>query len=202
MARKTKNTMTKIIKALATNDERIKTLTLGEGENAIEIHCKTYLPFIDMTAMVNDILDFVFLPVSEDSDELKYHPELISFAIDFEIINYFTDIILPDDGDKVYEFLKQTNIVSHITSAVPDATLEIIEAAMDAIEYKKQQMLKKGKFDTLLSGISGLVNSLGGYAENMTLSDIADQFPELKDQFGSLLTSLSNQNVAEESSAE
>lgn len=198
MAKKTKNTATKITKALSSTNENIKSFYIGDGEDKIEVHYKENLSLIEMTAMVNSVLGFVFLITSEDDDDMEYHPEFTNFAIEHSVINYFTDVVLPANADKAHEFLRKTNIASIVRSYIPDAVEEMTNVSVAAIEYKKQQMLKKSKFDSLLNGITSLISSLNGYTENIKIEDIASQFPDLKEQLSTFLKT----STAEEIPAE
>lgn len=198
MAKKTKNTATKITKALNSTNENIKSFYIGDGEDKIEVHYKENLSLIEMTAMVNSVLGFVFLIASEEDDDMEYHPEFTNFAIEHGVINYFTDVVLPANADKAHEFLRKTNIASIVRSYIPEAVEEMTNVSVAAIEYKKQQMLKKSKFDSLLDGITSLISSLNGYTENIKIEDIASQFPDLKEQLSTFLKT----STAEELPAE
>ena len=192
MAKKNKITAANIVKAMALEDTKSVTLVCGKGENAIEISVKARLSLPERASMIQDILEMVFITSPEGI--VVYHPEFKKFAFEYEIVNYFTDISLPVNGDKAWDFLEKTQIASHIVGVVRDNYIsEIISEANEMIEYRKEELLKKSKLDHVLDSFLELLGTAQGKTENLDISQIIayaqENAPELKDKLDNLLRS-------------
>ena len=192
MAKKVKITAANIIKAMGLEDEKKIILACGMNEDTVEISVKPRLSLPERANMIQDILSMVFIESSDG--EVVYHPEFKKFAFDYEIVNYFTDISLPVNSDKAWEFLSKTDIASRIANTVRDNYVgEIIAEANEAIEYRKQELLKRSKFDQVLGGLMGVLNVVQSKLQNLDLGQIAayiqENAPELKKDFDALLRS-------------
>lgn len=192
MAKKVKITAANIIKAMGLEDEKKIILACGINEDTVEISVKPRLSLPERANMIQDILSMVFIESSDG--EVVYHPEFKKFAFDYEIVNYFTDISLPVNSDKAWEFLSKTGIASRIANTVRDNYVgEIIAEANETIEYRKQELLKRSKFDQVFGGLMGVLNVVQSKLENLDLGQIAayiqENAPELKKDFDALLRS-------------
>lgn len=192
MAKKNKITAANIVKAMALEDTKSVALVCGKGENAIEISVKARLSLPERASMIQDILEMVFITSPEGI--VVYHPEFKKFAFEYEIVNYFTDISLPVNGDKAWDFLERTQIASHIVGVVRDNYIgEIISEANEMIEYRKEELLKKSKLDHVLDSFLELLGTAQGKTENLDISQIIayaqENAPELKDKLDNLLRS-------------
>lgn len=192
MAKKNKITAANIVKAMALEDTKNVVLVCGKGENAIEISVKARLSLPERASMIQDILEMVFITSPEGI--VVYHPEFKKFAFEYEIVNYFTDISLPVNGDKAWDFLERTQIASHIVGVVRDNYIsEIISEANEMIEYRKEELLKKSKLDHVLDSFLELLGTAQGKTENLDISQIIayaqENAPELKDKLDNLLRS-------------
>lgn len=192
MAKKNKITAANIVKAMALEDTKSVALVCGKGENAIEISVKARLSLPERASMIQDILEMVFITSPEGI--VVYHPEFKKFAFEYEIVNYFTDISLPVNGDKAWDFLERTQIASRIVEVVRDNYIgEIISEANEMIEYRKEELLKKSKLDHVLDSFLELLGTAQGKTENLDISQIIayaqENVPELKDKLDNLLRS-------------
>lgn len=192
MAKKNKITAANIVKAMALEDTKNVALVCGKGENAIEISVKARLSLPERANMIQDILEMVFITSPEGI--VVYHPEFKKFAFEYEIVNYFTDISLPVNGDKAWEFLEKTGIASHIANTVRDGYVgEIIAEANEMIEYRKEELLKKSKLDQVLDSFLEILGAVQGKTENLDIGQIVayakENAPELKEKLDALLRS-------------
>lgn len=189
MAKKTKITATTIAKAMELARNNSSTLLVGKGDSAVEILVKTRLSLSERAMMISDIVNMVFI---SDTDEIKYYPEFRKFAFDYNIINYFTNITLPADSDKASVFLETTGIANQIAQTSPDYIANIIDDAREAIEYRKQELIKKNKLDNVIDGVLGIVKSLNKETENIDLPQImefiSEYMPEFKGQVEHLIS--------------
>lgn len=192
MAKKAKITAANIIKAMGLEDEKKIILACGMNEDTVEISVKPRLSLPERANMIQDILSMVFI-TSPDS-AVVYHPEFKKFAFEYEIVNYFTDISLPVNSDKAWEFLERTGIASRIANTVRDGYVgEIIAEANEMIEYRKQELLKRSKLDQVLDGLVDVLGAAQSKTENLDLGQIIayaqENAPELKEKLDALLRS-------------
>lgn len=192
MAKKNKITAANIIKAMGLDDDKKVILACGTSENTIEISVKPRLSLPERANMVQDILSMVFITSPEGV--VVYHPEFKKFAFEYEIVNYFTDISLPVNGDKAWEFLERTGIASRIANSVRDGYVgEIIAEANEMIEYRKEELLKKSKLDQVLDSFLELLGIAQDKTENLDIGQIVayaqENAPEVKEKLDTLLRS-------------
>lgn len=192
MAKKAKITAANIIKAMKLEEEKRIILACGASEDTVEISVKPRLSLPERANMIQDILSMVF--ITSPDDVLVYHPEFKKFAFEYEIVNYFTDISLPVNSDKAWEFLERTGIASRIANAVRDGYVgEIIAEANEMIEYRKQELLKRSKLDQVLDGLVDVLGAAQNKTENLDLGQIIayvqENAPELKEKLDALLRS-------------
>jgi hypothetical protein len=192
MAKKAKITAANIIKAMGLEDEKKIILACGMNEDTVEISVKPRLSLPERANMIQDILSMVFITSPDGAD--VYHPEFKKFAFEYEIVNYFTDISLPVNSDKAWEFLERTGIASRIANTVRDGYVgEIIAEASEMIEYRKQELLKRSKLDQVLDGLVDVLGAAQSKTENLDLGQIIayaqENAPELKEKLDALLRS-------------
>lgn len=192
MAKKAKITAANIIKAMGLEDEKKIILACGMNEDTGEISVKPRLSLPERANMIQDILSMVF--ITSPDGAVVYHPEFKKFAFEYEIVNYFTDISLPVNSDKAWEFLERTGIASRIANTVRDGYVgEIIAEANEMIEYRKQELLKRSKLDQVLDGLVDVLSAAQSKTENLDLGQIIayaqESAPELKEKLDALLRS-------------
>ena len=189
MAKKAKITAANIIKAMGLEDEKKIILACGMNEDTVEISVKPRLSLPERANMIQDILSMVF--ITSPDGAVVYHPEFKKFAFEYEIVNYFTDISLPVNSDKAWEFLERTGIASRI--AANTYVGEIIAEANEMIEYRKQELLKRSKLDQVLDGLVDVLGAAQSKTENLDLGQIIayaqENAPELKEKLDALLRS-------------
>ena len=192
MAKKAKITAANIMKAMGLEGEKKTVLACGMNEDTVEISVKPRLSLPERANMIQDILSMVF--IASPDGAVVYHPEFKRFAFEYEIVNYFTDISLPVNSDKAWEFLDRTGIANRIANTVRDGyIIEIITEANEMIEYRKQELLKRSKLDQVLDGLIDVLGAAQSKTENLDLGQIItyaqENTPELKEKLDALLRS-------------
>ena len=124
MAKAKKITAASITKAMEVNHNNNETLTIGEGESKIDIIVKKKLTLFERADMVNSIVSMVW--TQDDNGNETFAPYLRKFAYDFNILNYFTNIQLPDNTDKVWDLVDNTDIAYMVIECVGDGYIENI----------------------------------------------------------------------------
>ena len=190
MAKAKKITAASITKAMEVNRNNNETLTIGEGESKIDIIVKKKLTLFERADMVNSIVSMVW--TQDDNGNETFAPYLRKYAYDFNILNYFTNIQLPDDTDKVWDLVDNTDIAYIVIECVGGGYIEnIIREANEVIEYRKAEMLKRSKLDNVLDSIMNVVNSIGDKTKNLDMNGVLElaekHAPELKGELSKLL---------------
>lgn len=190
MAKAKKITIASMMKAMEINKNNKDTLVVGEGENQVEVIVKKKLTLFERADMVNSIVSMVW---SQDENGTEmYAPYLRKFAYDFNILNYFTNIQLPDDMDKVWEFVDNADIAGMVIDFVGGGYIEnIIREANEAIEYRKAEILKRSKFDNIFDSLSGIMKTVGDKTQNLDMNgmlELVEKYaPELKGELNKIL---------------
>lgn len=190
MAKAKKITAASIKKALEVNGNNNETLTIGDGESKVDIIVKKKLTLFERADMVNSIVSMVW--TQDDNENETFAPYLRKFAYDFNILNYFTNIQLPDDTDKVWDLVDNTDIAYMVIECVGSGYIEnIIREANEVIEYRKAEILKRSKFDNVLDALMSVVNSIGDKTKNLDMNGVLElaekHAPELKGELSKLL---------------
>lgn len=192
MAKAKKITIASMMKAMEVDKNNKDMLVIGEGENRVEVVVKKKLTLFERADMVNSIVSMVW---SQDENGTEmYAPYLRKFAYDFNILNYFTNIQLPDDMNKVWEFVDNADIAGMIIDFVGGGYIEnIIREANEAIEYRKAEILKRSKFDSVFDSLSGIMKTVGNQTQNLDMKgmlELVEKYaPELKGELNKLLQS-------------
>ena len=190
MAKKAKITAASIAKAMGLIDAKTATITCGMKDDTVEIPVKTHLSVSERAMMVSDITNLVFIT---DENGTRYCPAFKKFAIEYNIVSYFTEVSLPADSNKACKFLEQSGFANRIAQALPDGyILEIVSDANEAIEYRKQELLKKSKLDDLLDRVLGVIQTLSDKTDGIDLPQIMEyvekNMPEFKGQLEQLIS--------------
>ena len=190
MAKKAKITAASIAKAMGLVDTNTITIACGMRENTIEIPVKARLSVTERAMMVSDIVNMIFIA---DENGARYCPAFKKFAIEYNIVTYFTDVALPSDSNKACKFLEQSGLANRIAQSLPDGyVVGIISDANEEIEYRKQELLKRSKLDDILDGVLGVVQALSDKTEGIELPQIMEyvekNMPEFKGQLEQLIS--------------
>lgn len=184
-----------VLKAIGVDND-VQILTIGEGENRVEVIVKKRLSLGERADMVDSIASMV---CSQNESGDFFAPYLRKFAYDFNVLNYFTNIKLPDDMNKVWELVDGTDIAARVIDALGRNTCvqSIIHEANELIEHRKNALLKKTKVDTLLDTVIDIAHGVKSSTDGLDTAgivELAQQYaPELKDKLKELL----HQQVAE-----
>lgn len=97
----------------------------------IEVTIRHSLPFAEMLAFANDVV------VSCFSDSYGFMPELMDFAVRSNILTRYANFTMPDNLEKRYEFIYNTDAVDFVLGHINmDQLKELISAINRKIEYQ------------------------------------------------------------------
>lgn len=124
------------------------TCTINSTET--EINYRTMLPFRDYAKLVSDVAYQVV------NDETGYNPFVYGVALKRSIIEHYTDYVISDDIDEVYNSGVLCDIYDNLlvkiggNSDYKNAVIDIDKM----IEFKKNQLVHKSEFDNLCKTLS------------------------------------------------
>ena len=168
MAKKAKITAANIMKAMGLEDEKKTVLACGMNEDTVEISVKPRLSLPERANMIQDILSMLF--ITSPDGAVIYHPEFKRFAFEYEIVNYFTDISLPVNSDKAWEFLERTGIA--------DFFINIANAMVGRFSGGPAKVaVVASAFEGMVSG-SSVANTVGSGAVTIPLMKRTGYKPE------------------------
>lgn len=195
MAKTKKITAAHIERAMGIEKEKTAKLIIGEGENAVEVTVKKTLSLYERSNIVEDIVSMIFM-TGDDGEEI-YAPYMMKFAFGFNILNYFTNIPLPADINKVWEFMQNTDIVRQVIAKLDDGYITPIIREIDELtEFKKNKIVNRSKFDDLAGALVELINGIKAIASDVDLGELLDKMkenaPEIADgKMGEILAGFS-----------
>lgn len=131
----------------------------------LTIRVKSTLPFEDMVAFVQSSTLSCF---SDDTGE--YMPTSKDFVIRHALISYYTDICLPKNVHKSYDFLYRTDIVPFIIQNINEEQLSLmIKSINDKVEYIAQSNIEalSRQMGDIVAKFSDLEERLDGMFKSM-----------------------------------
>ena len=196
MAKKNKVTLKDIRLALGEKQPDTSTITVGVPDHNIEIIVKKTLSLEERGDMINGITNMLFVNDGENGEQ--YCPYLKKLAFEYHIISFFTNIVFPANANEIWDFLNTTDIVRKVTLAIPEGVLEEIFAeANEMIEYRKNKLVRQGKLENMLSGVTNLVNTINSKLEGADgkaiLEYLEKNIPELRGELGAFFQKADNE---------
>lgn len=199
MAKTKKIAPSRIVKLMNGAGAKEEKRTIGFGEDAVEIIVKNFIPMQDRQALIRDVLAMIF-PADENGVE-HYIPALEEFAIEYNILEHLTNISLPNDLDEAVAFVEAVKLLE-VCDNENGIIKSIRDSARKAIEFKREQMLKRTKLDALLDTISELMQTIKQKVDESSLIELVEQMakdsPDLKDSLGAIIGGIAETgNLAE-----
>lgn len=140
----------------------------------LDIECKKFLCFDDAISFSNHICDLCFLESGE------YVPEMFDFALRSCVVEYYTNVSLPNNIDKRYEIVYGTDLYYTIYNKVDFAQLdELINCAFKRVsrrlELDKEDI--KNRLNVLIEKFDDIADEISSVYENVdsdTMNSIAN----------------------------
>lgn len=117
----------------------------------IEIEIKPVIGLEDMMAFVDDVVKMCFTEKSA-----QYIPEAKDFAVSCAVIEYYSNIILPENARDRYDLAYRSNIVDEITEEINEYQFHEILKSID----KKIENIAQQNINVLNSKMTELYNAL------------------------------------------
>ena len=165
-------------------------ISIGEGENVVEVNVRGSLSFRERCELITDVAKMSF---KEDEDgTVSYAPYIFKFALDFNIINYFTNVKIPTDLEKAWEFVNASCLAERVAEVVPgDYINDIARDAKELVLYKAKKAGSNSNLDKLLGSIISIVDTFSEKLDNVTgenlVEQLSDLIPGLKEKIPTIL---------------
>jgi hypothetical protein len=161
------NQFEKFVKTIEDNDIDI---TLSDD---LSFKVKTKIGIRDMITFVNSVVDNCF-----DGDEYKPYYKKLIYAKN--LISYFTNISIPLDDEKFYDWVTISGICDSVEEKLYNANSsqfhEINNTIDEMIEFRKQQIINKSPMSDLFATIDNIVSSFGDTFNAETIKEILPLF--------------------------
>ena len=143
------NKMDKIIKANKAQPKVVE-FDIGEDEK-VELTIDPNISMVNYMKMVNDIADAVFT-------DGVYAPAVFEFASGYFKLVYYTNITEAKNTEKIWEFLRSTDIECVVDTHVGNYYGQIEQAARQLIDFRVQEYMKQSKYDQVLDKLIGVMS--------------------------------------------
>lgn len=91
----------------------------------------------EMLSIVQCVSDSVI-----EADGTDYTPHMFEIALYKEIIETYTDIVLPEDIQEAYEFILNSRIMNHINTLINQEQIEaIVKNINNTVDYRQQMAI-------------------------------------------------------------
>ena len=135
----------------------------------IEVNIVNTLSLKDMLSFVNDIVNACFL------DDGTYIPEIMDFAIKSGILTRYANFTLPNNTEKQYWLIYNSNVVDMVKEHINlDQLQEIIDSATLKIEHMCDMdfVATKAKLEELYNAFANIGTQFGDIFDNISADDI------------------------------
>lgn len=175
MAKKEKVTVNGIDKILQQFNSEEYEINFGD----IVVKVKPSISLKDYSQMITDITLMVF-----DLDRGSYKQSYNTFAIDYNIIKYFTNITT-SNVSKIFDLVTRTDILEKIAVFIRPSREIIAKDAVNAIDYVKNTIFKTSPWDEVANKVSEVLDSIEKTSSQF--GDVkAEDVAKVIDLFGSI----------------
>ena len=143
--------------------------TIVESWYEIDVSIKHHLSAIETLQFVKEVVDGCFL---EDG---TYVPELRDFYQRTAILEYYTDLDLPDNAQRQYDIVYGTDVCDFVMSYIDASHFKQMSMAIDTkIQYQLDVCAKdiQSKFNGVLQELDSLGDQFEALFKNISPSDI------------------------------
>ena len=154
-----KVSLKKLDKIIKNNKYENSTVTYKCGDEDIDIEVMISNDYADWFTAIERSMGILF---TEDGE---YHPSLTSTALDYAIIECFTNI-KTDNVSKVINLTRGTDIIDKISECVPQRLMYDFRSDFNkTVEYRAQYMSPIGRIANLASIVGALIDEFKSMSE-------------------------------------
>lgn len=166
----------KLYETLANDSNaREQTVTFGK-DNSISIVVK---PTINYSMRLRMIKDIVSLVIQKNSDGTEtYCPDMCEFAKRYFVINYFTNVELPQNIDEAWLLLRYTNLFDAVYDICQPFCDDVLRAAEEEIRFKRNVLEKNSG---ILSELNKMIQSIRAQLQEVTPEKMQEILEKLKE---------------------
>ena len=135
-----------------------------------ELCIQKVIPFNVFTEIVHGVIDSCFI-----ADTSEYTPESLDFAKRLCVVSAYTNVRLPKDTEKQYQFLYRTNLWETVLSIIDRGQYTALVEAIDDGVCTRNDTNRKA-FEAMLwkasMGISEFADGLSGLLDGINQGDV------------------------------
>ena len=138
--------------------------------NGVEITVKRMLSFYDMMRFVRDVVGGCFA-----DDTGRYMPEVFPFMIRLCVLAYYTNVNIPQNVEKQYEFAYATGLYEAVIEHINQTQFnDIANAIYTGINHTANMNISEihTKFTSIQETLAEFVEQLGGIFSGIDSADI------------------------------
>lgn len=158
------------------NELNVSTVYFGVGDNKTAVTVRRFLTFKEKLRMINDICDMIFL----GKDEVEFYAASKKFAIEYNIIRYFSNIDFGDmDVDDIEKSIENYNIYGIVTGHIDKEYLKrLIGDILDEVDYRKNMIYHRSSMDGVLSKLSSVIDEIKNYVNEFGVDGILNMLAD------------------------
>lgn len=122
----------------------------------IEISYRKRLPFSEYAKLVTDVAYQVA------NAETGYNPFVYDVALKKNIIEVYSDYVLPDDVNEIYNSTIVNDIFDKLSAEIHNDYINAVSDIEKLIEFKKNQLENKSEFDVLCKTLTDVLVKFEG----------------------------------------
>ena len=167
------NTFEKIYKEFGVEKKEI-VFPVEDGEITILVN-----PTIELNQVIEFVNDVVSRCVSAETK--MYYPALQDFLIRKNVLERYTNLVMPKDVEKCSRFIYGTNIFEQVCQEInQDQLSSTIHAIRSQTKYEVKKMNSSSKFDELCEVISGIVTRFAGQFDNIDVQEFMKKVKQME----------------------
>ena len=134
---------------------------------------ETHPEFIDVISIITNTVDAVV------SDIVEYAPYLTEYMIQYNMIHYLTDVVLPKDLNECFRFINESEVFDILEKGTSGLYEFIKENVDKMIEFRKSQIVKKSKCDDLVDALINLINTIRKEFDGLNINEVLDRLEKV-----------------------
>lgn len=130
--------------------------------------------FLDIISMIEESVDAIV------SDVVPYAPYLSDYMIQYNMIQYLTDIVMPSaDINECYSFINESDFWDIMMQDLSELHSFIKENVGKMVKFRKEQILRTTKFDELLEAATHLISTISKEFEGLNAKEFLDRLEKI-----------------------
>lgn len=136
-----------------------KVLGYGEGDTVVKVTVKKCIPFEKRAELVRGIAETV---ISKEATSISgYYPEYLKLAQKYLTVAYYTDIVMPDDINEMWEILQNSTLYDDVVDFVGNDIYDIYDESERLIETRVAYLENNSEINEIFMKIAETIITYG-----------------------------------------